>query len=104
MASLIKLMRKSSCRAPLSPLHFPTAGFPVVSDSVLLEEQHLDKFKAGQYYPANIGDVYDGKFQVLGKLGFGSTSTVWLARNLRYAISPLPVKDRGYTVFGRRIT
>jgi len=70
MASLIKLMRSSLRRTPLLPLHFPSSDFPRVSDSVLLEEEHLDGFKAGQYYPANIGDVYDEKYQVLGKLGF----------------------------------
>ncbi|KAK7428370.1 hypothetical protein QQZ08_005127 [Neonectria magnoliae] len=91
MASLIKLVRNSfrrasPCRAPSLSLHFPSTGFPLVSDSILLEEEHLDEFKAGQYYPANIGDVYDGKDQVLGKLGFGSTSTVWLARNLQYVV------------------
>ncbi|KAK6209855.1 hypothetical protein QIS74_11439 [Colletotrichum tabaci] len=64
-------------------LFFNCTGFPLVSDSSPLEEEHLDEFKAGQYYPANIGDVYDEKYQVLGKLGFGSTSTVWLARNLQ---------------------
>lgn len=83
MASLIKLMKNSFRRAPLLPLHFPSSGYPLASDSVLLEEEHLDEFKAGQYYPANIGDVYEEKYQVLGKLGFGSTSTVWLAPNLR---------------------
>ncbi|KAH6658073.1 kinase-like domain-containing protein [Truncatella angustata] len=29
------------------------------------------------------GDVYDSKYKVSGKLGFGTTSTMWLARNLR---------------------
>ncbi|KAK3324416.1 kinase-like domain-containing protein [Cercophora scortea] len=43
----------------------------------------FDEFKSGQYYPVNIGDVYESKYQVLGKLGFGSTSTVWLARHLQ---------------------
>ena len=87
MTSLFKLVRDAFRRAPLSPLRFPSAGFPLVRDSILLEEEHLNEFKAGQYYPANIGDVYDGKYQVLGKLGFGSTSTVWLARNLQYGLS-----------------
>jgi hypothetical protein len=54
-----------------------------VRDSVVVEEEQFDEFKAGQYYPVNIGDVYASKYQVLGKLGFGTTSTVWLARNLQ---------------------
>ncbi|KAK3301837.1 kinase domain protein [Chaetomium strumarium] len=43
----------------------------------------FDVFKAGNYCPVNIGDLFSSKYQVVGKLGFGSTSTVWLARNLQ---------------------
>jgi len=69
-------------RQPSLPLAFPTAGFKVVPDSVILEEEQFSEFKSGQYFPVNIGDVYNSKYQILGKLGFGTTSTVWLARNL----------------------
>ncbi|MBE3045614.1 hypothetical protein IMZ48_24315 [Candidatus Bathyarchaeota archaeon] len=65
--------------APASLLRFPTAGFQTMSDSVIIEEEQVGEFKAGRYYPVNIGDVYHGKVQVVGKLGFGTTSTVWLA-------------------------
>ncbi|KAG7152481.1 Serine/threonine-protein kinase SRPK like [Verticillium longisporum] len=98
MAFLTKLVRKSFRRTPSFPLHFPSTGFPLVSDSILLEEEHLDEYKAGQYYPANIGDVYDERYQVLGKLGFGSTSTVWLARNLQehqYVALKIYTRDGG---------
>ncbi|CAG8890870.1 unnamed protein product [Penicillium egyptiacum] len=50
--------------------------------SEVLDEERFEKFKQGQYYPANIGDVLISKYQIVGKLGFGSTSTVWLARDL----------------------
>ncbi|CCF39961.1 protein kinase [Colletotrichum higginsianum] len=72
-------------------LFFNCTGFPLVSDSTPLEEEeHLDEFKAGQYYPAIIGDVYDEKYQVLGKLDFGSTSTV----------DHIYVASKSYTVDG----
>ncbi|KAF4633002.1 hypothetical protein G7Y89_g5128 [Cudoniella acicularis] len=82
MSYLLKWAKNLSRKTPLSPLRFPTTGFEIVSDSQVLEEEQLDEFKSGQYYPVNIGDVYASKYQVLGKLGFGTTSTVWLARNL----------------------
>ncbi|WQF76595.1 hypothetical protein CDEST_01609 [Colletotrichum destructivum] len=74
MASFLQLVKNSFCRgspfrAPLSPLNFSSTGFPLVSDSTPLEEEHLDEFEAGQYYPANIGDVYDEKYLVLRKVG-----------------------------------
>ncbi|KAK7421589.1 hypothetical protein QQX98_002056 [Neonectria punicea] len=82
MAPVLKWARGLTRRAPLVPLQFPTSGFKVVPDLELLEEQHFDEFEAGHYYPMNIGDVLASKYQVIGKLGFGSTSTVWLGQNL----------------------
>jgi hypothetical protein len=61
---------------------FPTSGFETVRPSDVLDEERCEKFKQGQYYPANIGDVLISKYQIVGKLGFGTTSTVWLARDL----------------------
>ncbi|KAF9480296.1 CMGC protein kinase [Pholiota conissans] len=80
--NFLKLIQKSLFRTPSPPLKFPTTGFPVVDDPEILEEERFDEFLTGQYYPVNIGDVYNSKYQVLGKLGFGTTSTVWLARHL----------------------
>lgn len=79
-------------RPPDLPLRFPAADFEVFSNSVIVDEEQFDDFKTGQYYPVNIADVYDRKYLVLGKLGFGSTSTVWLARNLMYVLGRLSPK------------
>ena len=81
MNSIFKAARKLF-RKPMEPLRFPTAGYEVVSEDVLLEEEQLDHFKTGTYYPVNIGDIFASKYQVVGKLGFGVSSTVWLAREL----------------------
>lgn len=64
-------------------MRFPTSGFDVIGDSEVLEEERFEEFNAGHYYPVNIGDIFASKYQVIGKLGFGATSTVWLARDLR---------------------
>ena len=82
MNSIFKAARKLF-RKPMEPLRFPTAGHDVVSEDVLLEEEQLDHFKTGTYYPVNIGDIFASKYQVVGKLGFGVSSTVWLAINLQ---------------------
>ncbi|KAI1501505.1 CMGC protein kinase [Biscogniauxia marginata] len=58
MVALFKWARNLTRRAPSLPLLFPSSGFEIVST------------------------VYASKYHVLGKLGFGTTSTVWLARNL----------------------
>lgn len=67
------------------PLRFPTTGFDLVPSSEKLEEERFDNFATGNYYPVFIGEVFRSRYQVVGKLGFGSTSTVWLARDLLYA-------------------
>lgn len=84
-AEMLSVQRERSLprKAALSPLQFRTTGFDIVGEKQVLKEERFDKFKAGLYYPTNIGDVYDSRYQVLGKLGFGTTSTVWLARNLQ---------------------
>lgn len=81
ISSVLKWARSALRRASSPPLRFPSASFEIVPPSEPLEEEHLEEFSAGAYYPVNIGDVYHSKYQVVGKLGFGSTSTVWLAKN-----------------------
>ncbi|KAE9366610.1 kinase-like protein [Stipitochalara longipes BDJ] len=40
-----------------------------------------EKYVPGGFYPVHLGDVLDGRYQVFRKLGAGSQSTVWLARD-----------------------
>lgn len=82
MASLSRWVRGLARRSRSLPLAFPAAGFEIINEADVVEEEQFDEFRAGQYYPVNIGDVYASKYQIMGKLGFGTTSTVWLARNL----------------------
>lgn len=83
MNSVFKFTKSLFRRPPWPQLRFPTAGFDIISDKVLHEEEQLDGFRKGVYYPVNIGDVFASQYQVVGKLGFGVTSTVWLARDLQ---------------------
>lgn len=80
MAALMKWARRALRRALSPPLSFPASGFETVRPSEMLDEERFEQFKQGRYYPANIGDVIGSKCQIIGKLGFGGTSTVWLAR------------------------
>ncbi|KAF4166633.1 hypothetical protein CNMCM6936_006340 [Aspergillus lentulus] len=86
MATLLKWARHTFRRSPSLPIWLPTSGFDTVSPSKILDEERFDEFKKGQFYPVNIGDVFGAKYQIIGKLGFGVTSTVWLARDLEYAV------------------
>lgn len=82
MTWLISWARTAIKRGRSPVLRFPTSGYEVIRSSQILEEERFEEFKKGHYYPVNIGDVLVSRYQVLGKLGFGTTSTVWLARDL----------------------
>ncbi|GAA93034.1 hypothetical protein AKAW_11146 [Aspergillus luchuensis IFO 4308] len=42
------------------------------------EEERLPFYRPEQFYPVHIGELLNSKYRVVGKLGYGSYSTVWL--------------------------
>ncbi|GMS90119.1 hypothetical protein PENTCL1PPCAC_12294, partial [Pristionchus entomophagus] len=44
------------------------------------EQEDPEDYKKGGFHPVRIGDVFNGKYRVIRKLGFGQYSTVWLCR------------------------
>ena len=47
----------------------------------VLQMSQLDGYKIGGYHPVKLGEVYNNKYLVLKKLGWGHFSTVWLVSN-----------------------
>jgi len=47
------------------------------------DAEYPDVYRPGGYHPVHLGDVYCQRYRVIHKLGFGSYSTVWLARDLQ---------------------
>ena len=44
--------------------------------------EDLEGYQPGGYHPVHIGELYsNGRYRIVHKLGFGSYSTVWLARD-----------------------
>ncbi|KAL2068572.1 hypothetical protein VTL71DRAFT_14909 [Oculimacula yallundae] len=64
------------------PRELPTPAFEVLDSSYLLEEETFSWYNPEAFYPVRIGEVFRFKYQVIGKLGYGSVSTVWLCRDL----------------------
>lgn len=51
---------------------------------ITLPCEWVEDYRPGGYHPVLLGDVFhDGQYKVIRKLGEGSYSTVWLARDLR---------------------
>ena len=57
--------------------------FETVGDDYMLEEERMTGFSKKIFCPVNISDVFASRYQVVAKFGYGVTSTVWLARDLR---------------------
>ena len=63
-------------------LTMPT--FETLRASQVIEEEGYNNFSMGR---VRIGQVLDMRYQVVGKLGFGLGSTVYLARDLQWVVS-----------------
>jgi hypothetical protein len=48
-----------------------------------IEEEGLPFYVAERYYPVYVGAIFAGRYQVVSKLGYGTSSTAWLCRNLQ---------------------
>lgn len=54
-----------------------------VASTALFEEETLPNFNAEEFYPVRIGGKLNGRYVVLGKLGYGASATVWLCQDMK---------------------
>ncbi|KAK3307672.1 kinase-like domain-containing protein [Chaetomium strumarium] len=80
MASILRRLPWSG-RAWKS-LVFPSTSFRQIPLERKLEEELLPGYVASRYYPVRLGQILKDRYQIVGKLGLGTSSTVWLARDL----------------------
>lgn len=43
-------------------------------------EEGQESYRPGGFHPVRIGEVYNGVYKVILKLGYGTYSTVWLVK------------------------
>jgi hypothetical protein len=67
---------------------FPNSGFELLDSSTKLEEETFSWYSTKKFYPADIGEVLQGSYQIIMKLGYGTASTAWLCRDLKYWSCP----------------
>jgi serine/threonine-protein kinase SRPK3 len=41
--------------------------------------ESVEKYREGGYHPTSLGDILSHRYRVLAKLGYGQSSTVWMA-------------------------
>lgn len=84
MSSIWLLARRLFKEPEPQILHFNQSNFQILPTDQKIEEEAHDTTLRGRYYPARIGEVVENKYQIVGKLGYGLGSTVWLARDIRF--------------------
>ncbi|KAJ5934499.1 protein kinase domain protein [Penicillium verhagenii] len=48
-----------------------------------IDEETLPHYDAKQCYPVHIGDLFNDRYRVTGKLGYGAYSTSWLCQDIQ---------------------
>lgn len=54
----------------------------VVTEDRLIDEESMPNYLLQRYYPVSLGEIFNKRYEVLVKLGYGRSSTVWLAQDL----------------------
>jgi hypothetical protein len=64
------------------PLPIPSPG-PPLPPGTLIDEEISRLYNSKNFYPAKPGEVLGDRYQTLVKVGWGVSSTVWLARDMQ---------------------
>ncbi|CAP94990.1 Pc21g00930 [Penicillium rubens Wisconsin 54-1255] len=75
--------KRTVASPPEKPRTLPTTGFRTIEVDQPVEEEELPDYQVGRFYPARLGEVFQNRYQIMAKLGFGTSSTSWLARDLK---------------------
>src|ERR1700733_9300335 len=74
------------CRQPWPPC---PATAPRLDLAERVEEEKTPYYRRESFYQARLGEILNGRYQLATKLGYGSGSTVWLARDLHRCVLSL---------------
>lgn len=60
----------------------PDANCPLLTAAKPIEEETLPKYSPQIFYGVKLGEkLNNGRYEIVTKLGYGMTATVWLARD-----------------------
>lgn len=67
---------------PTPPRLLPSGDSEWRFHEVYTPTEWIEEYRPGNFHPIHFGDLLDdGRYRVIRKLGYGSYSTVWLARD-----------------------
>lgn len=59
---------------PSAPRVFPSSGFVDIGADRKIEEEEIPTYKPENHYPAYTGEVFNSRYQIVSKIGFGVQS------------------------------
>lgn len=80
-------IRAFASAMPSRILTFPSEGFEKLPLDHKFEEETVPQYKTEKFYPVRLGEIFCSKYQIVAKLGFGTSSTIWLCRDLKYVFN-----------------
>jgi serine/threonine-protein kinase SRPK3 len=87
MNAVLRSLTRWSQAGRWQPLKLDNPSFARIPLNQAIEEETIPGYVASRYYPVRIGEVFQDRYQVVSKLGFGASSTAWLARDMEYDAS-----------------
>lgn len=82
MKSIRNIVSRSLFSLRKQPFPAPPPG-PLLPQEELVDEEIRPGYNSTHFYPLKPGDVLANRYQALVKVGWGCSSTVWFARDLR---------------------
>jgi hypothetical protein len=64
---------------PWKPSSLPAKLLPAAN---LVEEENAPHYQPQHFYPVRLYEILNNRYQIAAKIGWGRSSTVWLARDL----------------------
>ncbi|MCJ1401818.1 hypothetical protein MMC11_005035 [Xylographa trunciseda] len=74
----------------------PRHGLTAIASPDPMEEELLPHYNARHFFPVEPGKVFGKRYKMIAKLGYGSGSTIWLARDLNFARSELELEPSNF--------
>jgi hypothetical protein len=70
----------------------------ILPSDIPIEEETVPFYNPKYFLPVNPGDLFNNSYKMLVKVGFGSTSTVWLAHDTqKYVLARLDTHSHIFT-------
>jgi hypothetical protein len=73
----------------------------ILPADVPIEEERIPGYHPTHFLPVNLGDLLNNRYKIVVKVGWGTTSTVWLAQDTqRYVLARLEAYSHVFTDSG----